>query len=310
MTLGWIILAQIDGRTFTLFGAPNGIENTTAATQKSISYTATHTIVELDAGAASIIVDFFSPVSPNNHLRQSLPFSYVTITVAGSSNVQILSAIDDSWYGQPGNLVSQYQNKGATSMISLTDPKAVDYTEVNDMAAWGSVVLATSQAGSSTVSSQIGPADTVSSEFVKTGSLNGNSPIYVTGNWIAVAQNLNKASSISTSSVTFAMGQYRDNVVNYVGKDQVGFFKSIYRSLLDTVDGFLNDYQSAYMESQKLDKALVDETTSISSNYTDLTTVAVRQWLAASRVRQGELITDTLSQLWRYGDHTSGQQYC
>ena len=290
-----MILAQVGGRTFTLFGAPNGIENTTAATQKSISYTATHTIVELDAGAASIIVDFFSPVSPNNHLRQSLPFSYVTITVAGSSDVQILSAIDDSWYGQPGNLVSQDQNKEATSMISLTDPKAVDYTEVNDMAAWGSVVLATSQAGSSTVSSQTGPADTIFSEFVKTGSLDGNSPTYVTGDWVALAQNLNKASSTSTSSVTFAVGQYRDNVIDYIGKDQVGFFKSIYRSLLDTVDGFLNDYQSAYMESQMFDKALVDETTSISSNYTDLTTVAVRQWLAASQVGQEELIADTLS---------------
>ena len=159
--LGWTILAQVDSKTFTLFGAPEVITNTTAATQKSISYTATHTIAELEAGAASIVVDFFSPVSPNNHLRQSFPFSYVTITVAGSSDVQILSAIDGSWYGQPDKLVSQYQNTGTTSVISLTDPNAADYIEVNDMAAWGSIVLATSQAGSSSVSYQSGPADTV-----------------------------------------------------------------------------------------------------------------------------------------------------
>lgn len=275
--LGWIILAQVDGKTFTLFGGLDGITNTTAATQKSINYTATHTIAELDAGAASIVVDFFSPVSPNNHLRQSYPFSYVTITVAGSSDVQILSAIDDSWYGQPGKLVSQYQKTGATSMISLTDPSAVDYAEVNAMAAWGSIVLATSQAGSSSVSYQTGPADNVFSKFVESGSLDGTSPTYITGDWIAFAQKLSSVSSTSTSSITFAVGQYRDKLVNYLGNDQVGFFKSTYSGLLDVVDGFLDDYESAYSESQTLDKAIYSETGSISSNYTDLTTAAVRQ---------------------------------
>lgn len=276
-TLGWTILARIDGKTFSLFGAPNEITKTTAATQKSIGYTATHTIVELDAGTASIEVDFFSPVSPNNHLRQSLPFSYVTITVTGSSNVQILSAIDDSWYGKPGNLVSQHQNTGNTSMISLTDPNAVDYQQVNNMAAWGSIVLATSQAGSSSVSHQSGSADIIFSQFVESGSLDAKLPTYATGNVIAFAQNLGETTPTSTSSVTFAVGQYRNNVIKYLGNDQVGFFKSEYDSVLDTVDGFLNDYESARVESQALDKAILSETSLISSNYTDLTTAAVRQ---------------------------------
>lgn len=310
--LGWTILAQVNGKTFTLFGAPNGIADTTAAVQKSINYTATHTIAELSAGAASITVDFFSPVSPNNFLRQSLPFSYVTITVAGSSDVQISSAISDSWYGnpsqdntfpgigqpvktlpryrnkprngQPGTLVSQYQNKVTTSMITLTDPNAVDYTEdSNEMATWGSIVLATSQAGVSSVSHQSGPGDSVFGTFVKSGSLNGTVPTYAPGDWIAFAQKLSKLSSIggnstSSSSVTFAVGQYRENVINYLGNDQVGFHKSAYDNVLDAVDGFLNEYQSAYSESQTLDGAIYNETISISSNYTDLTTAVVRQW--------------------------------
>lgn len=276
--LGWTILAQVDGTTFTLFGAPNGIGYTTAATQKSIGYTATHTIAEFDAGAASILVDFFSPVSPNNHLRQSYPFSYVTITVSGSSDVQVLSAIDDSWYGQPGNLVSQHRTTGATSVISLIDPNAAVYKEVHQMAAWGSVVLATSQAGSSSVSYQSGPANTVFNKFVESGSLDETLSTYATGDWIAFAQRLSKVPSNSTSSVTFAVGQYRDNVINYLGNDQVGFFKSKYDDLLDTTNGFLNDYPSAYAESQTLDNAILSETSSISSNYIDLTTAAVRQW--------------------------------
>lgn len=79
-------------------------------------------------------------------------------------------------------------------------------------------------------------------------------------------------------------------MINYLGNDQVGFFRSKYRSVLDAVDGFLTDYESAYAESQTLDKAILSETSSIPSNYTGLTTAF-------------------LSQLWRHGDDTSRQQY-
>lgn len=145
------------------------------------------------------------------------------------------------------------------------------------MAAWGSVVLATSQAGSSSVSYQSGMADTIFSKFVESGSLDETLPTYTTQNWIALAQNLSMMSATSTSSVTFAVGQYRDNVVNYMGNDQVGFSKSTYDNVLDALDSFLNDYESAFPESQSFDKAVLSETSSISSNYTELTTAVVRQ---------------------------------
>ena len=153
--------------------------------------------------------------------------------------------------------MSQYQKKGATSIISLTDPKAVAYTEINDMAAWGSVVLVASQAGPSTVSCQTGPANTVFGTFMKTGSLDGDTPSFATGNWIAVGHDIHKV-SLAPTSVSYAVDQYRDRLVSYLGNDQVGFFKSRYSSVLDTVDGFLNDYQSACTESQMLDNATVD----------------------------------------------------
>ena len=146
------------------------------------------------------------------------------LRTSGTSDVQILSAIDDSWYGQPGS-----------------------------------------------------PVDTVFGKFIESRSLDEISPAYVTGDWIAFAQKLNNVSPTSTSSVTFAVGQHRDNVINYLSNGQVGFFKSKYPSVLEAVDGFLNDYESAYPESQAFDKAVFSETNLISSNYTDLTTAAVRQ---------------------------------
>ena len=86
-------------------------------------------------------------------LRQSLPFSYVTVNVSGKSGatpeVQILTAIDDSGTGVQGNLHLSLENTGitigATYMFNVSDPSETYYKENIDMAAWGSVVLATTQ---------------------------------------------------------------------------------------------------------------------------------------------------------------------
>lgn len=74
-SLTWSIMARVDGVAYNLFGLPDPEEDTKQAVVKSAEYTATHSTFVLDAGFASIKLDFFSPVSPSNYLRQSLPFS-------------------------------------------------------------------------------------------------------------------------------------------------------------------------------------------------------------------------------------------
>lgn len=277
--LGWSILAQVDGQTFTLFGAPSGIADITAATQTSIKYTSTHTTVTLSAGAASFLIDFFSPVSPANHLRQSLPFSYVTVNVSGNPGsapkVQILNAIDDSWSGGQGDLQLNHGVMGSTSMFNLTSSTETLYAEHDSMAAWGSVVLATIQSGTSVVSYQSGDAQTVYSTFVASEKLNGQAPAYAAGDLFAFSQDLGTV-SVSTST-TFAVGQYRDHVVDYLGQPYTGYFRSTYDGILPAVDGFMTDYEAAYTESQSLDEQIQNAAGAVSSDYAAITTAAVRQ---------------------------------
>src|ERR1700710_2026445 len=59
--LTWSILARVNGVTYSLFGAPDGIANVTAATTGAVTYTSSHTIINLTAGKAQLILDFFSP---------------------------------------------------------------------------------------------------------------------------------------------------------------------------------------------------------------------------------------------------------
>jgi hypothetical protein len=73
--LTWSIIAKSDGTAYSLFGVTESIAGVTAAKVKSAKFTSTHSVFALTAGSLSFELDFFSPVSPANLVRQSLPFS-------------------------------------------------------------------------------------------------------------------------------------------------------------------------------------------------------------------------------------------
>lgn len=73
--LTWGIIARVDGQAYSLMGIPDPDPRIRPAVIHTAEYTATHTIFSLTAGPVRIKLDFLSPVSPSNYLRQSLPFS-------------------------------------------------------------------------------------------------------------------------------------------------------------------------------------------------------------------------------------------
>jgi Domain of unknown function (DUF5127)/Domain of unknown function (DUF4964) len=86
--LTWGIIVRVDGVAYNVFGVPKGVKGTKAGVIKGATYTSTHSIFELTAGAVNVKLDFFSPVSPSNYLRQSLPFSKSLIS--SSKNLLII----------------------------------------------------------------------------------------------------------------------------------------------------------------------------------------------------------------------------
>ena len=226
-----------------------------------------------------IIVDFFSPVSPNNFIRQSLPFSYLTVTVSGVAGatpaVQILNTIDDTWTGLAGKIQSARREHGNTMLFTLTDPAVVEFTETKDMAAWGSAVLATQSTPGSALHFTSGAAQVVYSQFVGKGELDGNVPAYEAGDLVAFSHSLGKISQ--ATATTFAVGHYRENSINYLGKPQIHYYRSKYATVETAVAHFLSDYDAAYSESQDLDRQIKSYSEAVSSKYSSITTAAVRQ---------------------------------
>ncbi|KAL9601646.1 MAG: hypothetical protein Q9219_002366 [cf. Caloplaca sp. 3 TL-2023] len=282
LTLG--IMARVDGQTYSLLGVPSPPDGVRAASVSNAEYTATHTVFTLLAGNVSIRLDFLSPVSPSNYLRQSLPFSYLTITAANADgdDVQVYVDLDETWAGQDYNTAANFSTSGTTSVFRLSVNDAQTYTQnPMDQALWGEVVLASRPSNSSTLTAQSGDAPSVRGLFASNGTLSGSTSVYGAGNVLAVAQDL--GSVASSASVTYAIGYTRDAAVSYLGNARASFYSATYKDSISAVSHFLDDYADAEAEASAMDSNIDSKATDAAgANYSDIVTLSVRQAYGAT----------------------------
>lgn len=291
-TLYWPIFARVDGVTYYLFSEVDGVDNAQAATQTAIEFTSTHTIVTLAAGDdVTVTVDFFSPVSPADYLRQSLPYSYVTVSVSGDAaahDVQLLSGVDDSWAGfaaagQDLDAGVQTAADGASVYFNLSDPAQTLYAESDQMAAWGSLVFGSRPAASSSLTWQYGARRAVQQAFVANGTLGGEEgeAAYGAGYLFAMAHDFG---SVESAAATFAVGWDRAHALTFLGQSYSGYHLSEYSAPATALPAFLADYDDAYAESLAFDARVVAAGSAFSTEYTDLLEQSVRQIYGAMDV--------------------------
>lgn len=284
-TLYWPIFARVDDVTYYLFSEANGVDNAQAATQTSIEFSSTHTIITLTAGAATVTVDFFSPVSPDNYIRQSLPYSYLTVNVTSASaqDIQIFSGIDDSWSGFSGSLDASVQigSDDESVYFDVSDPAQTLYEENNQMAAWGSIIFSSKPTVSSTLSWQYNVRRTVQQAFVANGTLEDTATAHGSGYLFGMSHDFGK---VSTASATFAVGYDRAHALTFLGDSYSGYHMSQYSTPAAALPAFLADYENAYAESLAFDAKVVAAGSSFSRNYTDLLEQSARQIYGAMDV--------------------------
>jgi hypothetical protein len=266
----------VDGTTYNLFGVAHPSAGTKSASVTVATYTSTHSTFVVTAGSRQFTLDFFSPVSPKNYLRQSLPFSYLTVTLAAghSSSVQIYSDIDSTWTGQTSDSSWSYSTSGSASVFQIQAAGAATYSQNSDgQALWGSAVYATS---GGSLSTQSGPISTLRQRFINNGTLNGDHADWTPNGAVAFAHNL--GTTADKTAVTFAIGHVREESIDFLGAAQTGYYRATYEETPAAVAHFLHDYDDANTESTKLDDLVQSTgTSSYGSNYSDILALSVRQ---------------------------------
>lgn len=286
---------RVDGQAYNLFGVVDPPEGVQSGTVTAATYTSTHSTFTVTAGRRQFQLDFFSPVSPKNYLRQSLPFSYLTVTlVAGHpSSVQIYSDIDSTWTGQTGNGAWTYSTSGSTGVYQISTVNAATYSEnSNGQALWGSAVYATRPSASSSHSTQSGPINTVRESFINNGTLTGEQGDWSSTGAVGFAHDL--GTTEHQSAVTFAIGHVREQSINYFGEAQTGYYRATYPDTVVAVSHFLDDYAAANDESYIMDSLVQSTGTSTyGSEYSDILALSVRQVYGGMEVTIPDTSLDT-----------------
>lgn len=219
-------------------------------------------------------------------MRQSLPFSYLTVFASSrqSSRIQIYSDVDETWTGQTGQTVAEATGVGGTAVFQLAVANAVLYSQnPRDQALWGQVVFASRPSSSSVLTSQSGCAASVRGQFVTSGALSGALPSYAAKDVVGLAHDLG---SVSTEqSVTFAIGYTREAEVNYLGNERTGYYRATYPDPVSAVGHFLDDYAAAATESKSIDSTLENRAVKAAgTNYSDIVALSTRQAWGAIEV--------------------------
>lgn len=288
--LTWPVVARVDDKSYALFGVPNSwTDGPLNAHTKSVSYTSTHTLFHLTAGNVEVTLDFFSPVrpAPEDYDRQSLPYSYLTVSVSNptdsASSVQIAAGIDQTWTNQNGAAQLNYTDTTSAQFFQFHNPDEILFTETNEaMATYGTVIWATTNDNYTSHAS--GTTADVFDGFAKTGAVTGSAD-HKPHNLAALSKDLGRIPTKETRNVTFVVGFDRTDAIHYLGEIQTGFYRTRWPTIPEAVDFVLQDYDNANSASQKFDREVRDRSEAVSDafgeKYADIIEASVRQTFGA-----------------------------
>ncbi|KAI0793187.1 hypothetical protein C8Q75DRAFT_749208 [Abortiporus biennis] len=288
-TNAWLGHVRVDVQLFQWVGAaPINATNFTG-----VQVTPTRTIFFLQAGPMNLTATFLTPIEPEDPVKQSLPFSYLSFEAISNDgaghDVQVYTDISAEWVSANGsNIVTWNTTQTAGSMYhTITQQISHPYTEFNDQAedvivyyATNSSPSLTSQIGSNSLSPRIQFDDQgFLTDSLAPGSGTIANPFPVFGLSIDLGTITQTA-----SPVVWALGVVRNPSIQYTTPDnqvqnRSPYFASRGFNTDQIIDSILNDFTAASQRADALDKKILDAASTITSDpsYASLVSLATRQ---------------------------------
>ncbi|KAF5366812.1 hypothetical protein D9758_006553 [Tetrapyrgos nigripes] len=295
--LGWAGFVNVDGTSYNFLGTP-GVPGVTfqKAVQKSFTFTSTQSIFVLSAGPIDLTVTFLSPVEPNDLVKQSTPFAYMSVsamsTDGAAHTVQVYSDISAEWVSGDNSLKANWSTTTGNTLIhQVSLASQTVFSEVNDHTQYGSAYYATSNVVGATF--QTGADVTVRAQFIRNGVLPNTQDTNfraISDNWpvFALAHNLGSVSGTATTPVVFAVGHVRDPAIQYItrngNQNRSLYFWSQFRTAADLITSFLGDFNAALSRAKTFDTKVQTDANRISTDYTGVVELSIRQSLGANEI--------------------------
>ncbi|KLO15787.1 hypothetical protein SCHPADRAFT_938384 [Schizopora paradoxa] len=292
----WTCIIIVDNTSYVIMGDVDP----PYANQTAVNFTATKTSFSLTAGPVNVNATFLSPITPNDLVRQSLPFSYFYLDILSADgkahDVRVYSDTTPQWlHGNDASLTDPDPNVSATgSLIASTDFVGLQmqlqtprpFFEVFDHAQ--DVIGVFAMKSDPNVKYQIGPDALV--RTMGRGSTGLQNTIDTTYSqhslndpYDAFALALDLGSIQSTSkSIMWTVGMIRDPSINLTtasGANQLrsSYYWSNFSSIPDIISFVLDDFDGARLSADAFDQMIQNVSLSHVSGYTDLLSLAALQ---------------------------------
>ncbi|PIL35879.1 hypothetical protein GSI_01539 [Ganoderma sinense ZZ0214-1] len=298
--MGWAGKIRVNGTTYKWLGMDG---SGTPANVTNVQVTPTRTIFVMQAGPMNVTITFLSPIEPNDLVKQSIPFSYVSVEAqsldGNSYPVQVYSDISAEWASGDRSSQVRWSNSNTDTgnsiyhEIQLQSPQ--ENTEIANQAQDGTVYYAMSTS-QSRITWQIDLDATTRNAFQTNGVL-GNSQstafasISPTFTVFALAVDLGTIQSTS-SPITWSVGYVRDPTISYTTpsgaiQKRRPYYATQYSTINRVIDAFTSDYSAAHDRAVALDQKIMNAANSISSQYSDIVSLAMRQAMSSMEITVG-----------------------
>ncbi|KZT71472.1 DUF1793-domain-containing protein [Daedalea quercina L-15889] len=296
-TLGWAGFVNVDGESYNFLGAPS-VPNTgfNTAVQHALQWTSTQSMFNMTAGPVNLTVTFLSPIEPSNLINQSVPFSYMSVQAVSNDgdghSVQVYSDISAEWVsGTDSSLVNwTTAAQGDTVIHKVQLQQQTLFDDSGDRIQQGAAYYATGDSANMTF--QTGQDVVVRGQFINHGVLLNTQDTdfrAISDDWpvFAFAHDLGTVPASGESDiVVFSVGHARDPVINYtlgLGRSQQRhpYFLCQYPTVEDAIQAFAGDYTNALTRANALDAQIHDDASAISSNYSAIVALVLRQTFGA-----------------------------
>ncbi|KAH9915051.1 uncharacterized protein BXZ73DRAFT_106359 [Epithele typhae] len=322
----WRGRIKIDNTTLKMYEWMGDSGDWVKGVVSNVQLTPTRTIFTVTTGSIRLNVTFLSPIEPDDLVKQSIPFTYLSVDVmsidGAPHDVQIWSDIVPmDWLTNTSKTNAYWIERDTTSskyekMVLKLPPINV---EANNHTLDGVIYHATKLDESTSFEMDV--FDTVRQQFQVNGVLtNANSdasaavPAYVLSghpsneslnsdytlrdDYVFAFSKEMGAVSTTPQTVTWAVGYVRSPSILYktpqgVRQNRVPYFETEHPLLPTTfdaataIDVFIADYDNALSRAKALDDKIMGAAAQVSPHYVDLVSLSARQVFASLEVTAG-----------------------